>query len=391
MRALPYGSALILFYGGFFMKKQLTTLLALTLSLGTLLAFTACGNRGGGGEGGGNDDGGKQPDGGEQTHSHAFTHENAVDPTCVKEGRAEYWYCSGCGKYFSDGEGKTEISASSLNVPATGLHRFIENVCADCDLEWIPTEGLEYTLDSETDTYTVSGIGTASGDVVIPYFYENKLVTAIGKQAFNGCRVITGVAIPDSVTVIGVEAFNACTKLTGVTLPNNITEINTGTFLQCKALTRITIPESVTAIRNSAFNYCTKMTEISIPESVTEIGEFAFANCKALTQITLPSRVTSIPASLLYNASLLESITIPENVTEIGKSAFQNCAKLTRVTMGDKVTSLGMNAFYSCLVLTDVYYLGTQEKWEAIEKGENWDQSTGEYTVHYGEEAKETV
>ena len=33
---------------------------------------------------------------------HTLTHQAAADATCVKDGNLEYWYCSGCGKYFKD-------------------------------------------------------------------------------------------------------------------------------------------------------------------------------------------------------------------------------------------------------------------------------------------------
>ena len=55
---------------------------------------------------------------------------------------------------------------------------------AACGEEWDYTEGLTYELDMETDTYTVTGIGTASGDIVVPHRYKGKRVTTIGDKAF---------------------------------------------------------------------------------------------------------------------------------------------------------------------------------------------------------------
>ncbi|MCD8309381.1 MAG: hypothetical protein LUD19_05935, partial [Clostridia bacterium] len=53
-------------------------------------------------------------------HVHSMTHYSAVDATETTDGNTEYWYCSGCGKYFSDSNGKTEISQSETVIPATG-------------------------------------------------------------------------------------------------------------------------------------------------------------------------------------------------------------------------------------------------------------------------------
>jgi hypothetical protein len=33
--------------------------------------------------------------------------------------------------------------------------------------------------------------------------------------------------------------------------------------------------------------------------------------------------------------------------------------------------------------LIDIYYTGTEEEWNAIEKEELWDNETGAYTVHF--------
>lgn len=334
-------------------KRFMVAAVSAVLAGALCAVFAACG----GGEEGGKPNGGTG--GGAEPHRHAFTHSEPKAATCVDAGTAEYWYCAECGKYFSDGNGNTEISSADLTLPATGLHRFEENVCRDCDLEWIATDGLEFTLDG--DAYTVSGIGTASGDVVIPYYYEGKPVTAIKESAFNACTVLTGVAIPDSVTEIGAEAFNACTKLVSVTLPQGLAEISTGMFLQCKALTGIVIPESITAIRNSAFNRCLKLKEISIPDSVSVIEHDAFANCKELTEIALPKNIVSIESMTFYTCTALVKVTVPEGVTTIGKAAFQACRSLT-----------------------DIHYLGSQDKWETIEKGEDWNTGTGELIVHYG-------
>lgn len=52
--------------------------------------------------------------------AHTLTHHEAVTPTCTEAGNAEYWTCSVCKKLFSDSEGKNEITAASVVIPATG-------------------------------------------------------------------------------------------------------------------------------------------------------------------------------------------------------------------------------------------------------------------------------
>ena len=59
-----------------------------------------------------------------------------------------------------------------------------------------------------------------------------------------------------SVTSIGGGAFQYCRDLTSVTIPNSVTSIGGGAFYSCSGLTSVTIPSSVTSIGRSAFRNC---------------------------------------------------------------------------------------------------------------------------------------
>lgn len=54
------------------------------------------------------------------THTHSMTHTDAVAATCTEPGNSEYWYCSGCDKYFSDEAGTAEILEAQTVIPAKG-------------------------------------------------------------------------------------------------------------------------------------------------------------------------------------------------------------------------------------------------------------------------------
>lgn len=84
------------------------------------------------------------------------------------------------------------------------------------------TGGLEYTLNEDEQSYTVSGIGTADNvfTLKIPKTHDGKPVTAIGKSAFANCKNITKVKIPESVTFIGDHAFDNCASLVDIVFAN---------------------------------------------------------------------------------------------------------------------------------------------------------------------------
>ena len=123
--------------------------------------------------------------------------------------------------------------------------------------------------------------------------------------------------------------------------------------------------------------------EIVIPNTVTSIGENAFYKYTRLSSVTIPNSVTDI-GSYAFARTGLTSVTIPNSVTDIGSRAFA-LTGLTSVTIPNSVSSIGYAAFYGCRSLTDIYYEGTQEAWNAIEKESSWDSDTGDYTVHFAQ------
>ncbi len=207
-------------------------------------------------------------------------------------------------------------------------------------------------------------------------------VTSIGDLAFKGCTALTNITIPDNVTSIGNFAFSGCSGLTSITIPDSVTSIGDSTFFGCAGLTSITIPDSVTSIGNSAFSNCSKLASITIPDSVTSIGESAFKDCSGLTSVTIPNSVACIGNSAFSGCSVLTSITIPDSVTSIGRGAFFYCSDLANITIPVSVTSIGDAAFQSCSDLISIIYQGTKAQWNAIGKGTNWNDKTGNYTIY---------
>ena len=198
------------------------------------------------------------------------------------------------------------------------------------------TEGY-YTYEVSDNEATITDVDTSiSGVVTIPSTLGGYSVTSIGGYAFQWCKSLTSVTIPDSVTSIG-----------------------DATFYSCDSLTSVTIPDSVTSIGDYAFQWCKSLTSVIIGDSVTSIGNHAFYNCTSLT-----------------------SVTITDSVTTIDYGALMNCDSLTNVTISDSVTTIGKWAFGGCVNLTDVYYKGTEEQWEKIDIS-SVNEELFNATIHY--------
>ena len=230
----------------------------------------------------------------------------------------------------------------------------------------ILVDGIYYNFDTSTQTASVTnksggyslGSNSYSGSITIPstvaYNGTSYSVTSIGEYAFDGCKGLTNITIPNSVTSIGNNAFYKCKGLTSITIPNSVTSIGNLAFDGCKGLTSITIPNSVTTIESSAFSGCSGLTSITIPNSVTSIGGHAFYDCDGLTSITIPNSVTTIESSAFSGCSGLTSITIPNSVTSIETYAFADCSGLTSITIPNSVTSIETYAFADCSGLTSI-------------------------------------
>ncbi|WP_295423827.1 leucine-rich repeat protein [uncultured Prevotella sp.] len=175
-----------------------------------------------------------------------------------------------------------------------------------------------------------------------------KGVKVIGNRAFNLCRSLTNINIPNSVTTIGEQAFWGCDSLTNINIPNSVTMIGDSAFWGCKSFTNINIPNSVTTIGDSAFAFCDSLTSINIPNSVTIIGDSAFWYCEFLTNINIPNSVTTIGEQAFGFCDSLVNINIPNSVTTIGKYAFASCKSLTNINIPNSVTTIEDRAFCGC-------------------------------------------
>ena len=82
--------------------------------------------------------------------SHDLTHVEAKDATCTENGNIEYYKCLMCDKYFSDSEGKNEITdKQSVIIPAGHTIEHIEAKTATCEEDG----NIEYYKCTRCDKY----------------------------------------------------------------------------------------------------------------------------------------------------------------------------------------------------------------------------------------------
>lgn len=222
----------------------------------------------------------------------------------------------------------SSITAEQLNEKITG---------ATINVNDVNTSGYGYTAGIEYvrtgNGITINGLGKMNPEekvLSIPSEFNGVPVTTISKGAFwraeeeeQGSYEFTTVYIPDSVTLID----------SGYSDPTN-----------------------------PAFGYNDTIKKVVIEGQsglgapTKEIGTGAFYVCTNIQEVIITGEVS------------------------IGNRVFYQCGKLKTVTLGSGITKIGLNAFGSCSSLTDIYYGGTQEQWEALSYNFN-----NTVTIHYGQ------
>ncbi|MBR2196832.1 MAG: leucine-rich repeat protein [Salinivirgaceae bacterium] len=185
-------------------------------------------------------------------------------------------------------------------------------------------------------------------------------VTSIRDYAFQNCRNLISVAIPNTVTYIGENAFYGCDKLTDINVESGNTKYSSedAILFNCDKTTLVrypynkvgayTVPESVTTIGDLAFYLCEQLTSVVIPNSVERIEYGAFEGCSNLASISIPESVTTLGSCVFQTCISLTSITIPNSITEIPFYGFRSCENLTTISLPNTITDVDNTAFEGC-------------------------------------------
>ena len=377
--------------------------------------------------------------------SHTVVTVAAKTPTCTEDGNIEYRYCTTCEKYFDDTEHKNEIPLSDTVIPAnghaevidksvaatcteTGLtegkhcsvcneilveqniipangHNFVKNICTVCGEKKL-SENLEFVSNGDGTCY-VNSIGTcADTDIIIPTKSPvGDTVTSVAESAFYNCTALTSIEIPDSVQSIGKGALQGCDNLETLTIPfvgeSRTASAYSGVLGYIFGYeTKVYSPSLNSYWGQISFGYdIYDLSDIQSHGSLSYSGSYINQKVGNISNATWQYSCYSTSRSYLvqsggmttksyymltsyhyYIPSSLKNVIVTSE--KIPVAAFNNCTSLTSITLSYSVSTIENYSINGCTNLTSIVYNGTKSQWNAIDKGSNWNTSTGNYTVY---------
>ena len=136
-------------------------------------------------------------------------------------------------------------------------------------------------------------------------------VTYVGEKAFYNTKYYnTSSKWTNNVLYVGKSAVAAKTSLSGTyTLTAGTKAIADMAFNNCKSLTSVVMPDSVVCIGEYAFRGCTKLGTVVLGTGVKEIGILAFKDCAALKNITVNDASGWKAGNISVSSNILSSKT----------------------------------------------------------------------------------
>ena len=339
------------------------------------------------------------------------TNNGFIIPKTVKKiGDYAFYGCSNQNSYaFEEGSVLESIGAYAyantvnLNItfPETfktmGVHAFDAANNAVIDISKSQVEVIpEYAFANQPTLHELTTPKTLK--VIAPYAFANstnldtikflgETLESIGKGAFEGCRTLHVIDIPEGVKSIEEDTFNGCSNLGIVILPESLEEIGANAFKDCVTIHEMVIPAGVKYVDKTSFSGA-KIDNIDTSKNEalsklfgrnfeTEEQKAAKLMGKVLTingykyKVTKTDKtggeVSLIGAADKKKVKKLKKLVVKNTVaytfegknytykvTSIGAKAFKGYKKLAKVTIGANVVTIEKAAFYNCKKLKNV-------------------------------------
>lgn len=209
----------------------------------------------------------------------------------------------------------------------------------------------------DTVSYPVTAIGysafkNAAKLTKVTFDTSSKLET-IETSAFEGCRALQELCLPDTLVRIEDKAFYSCSGLKSLMIFSSVIHMGADLFHGCNGLViysslseaSLEWDETWNAASRPVYWNCSADTFVETISNEQVTMRFVIVDQQAiLTQYVARERNVKIPSEVEIG-----SVTYP--VTSIGSYAFYNNSSLYTVVIPSSITHISANAFSECLFL----------------------------------------
>lgn len=314
----------------------------------------------------------------------------------------EDWFCVDAHLFDADGMKSTSKhfnkSLETFKTAWEGQVHYINSKYTDfgmtlpsCDKDTVDGEEPFFTGDNGDFTIDYGELKSYNGtdtDVVIP---DN--VAYIDAVVFNVDHDILSFEVDENnpyfCAVDGVlfskdKETLVCypkAKEGPYTVPEGTKKIADRAFLYNAGVTSLTLPDGLEVIGAGALLFNANITEMNLPDSLKEIGFQSMGAAKFLDgQIILPKDLKEVYGYAFMNTGMTE-VVVSDGMTRLLDDTFLGCESLKTVYLPAGIKTMGPNVFEGCTSLTDIYFAGTQEQWEAIDTSSA--QIPSDCEIHY--------
>ena len=194
---------------------------------------------------------------------------------------------------------------------------------------------------------TILGYVGQKSTITLPSAIDGYNISKVANEAFYSYSSLIKVNIPTGYVEIGEKAFDLCKNLSVINLPDTVTTIGDYAFAST-ALEYFYFPVNASIkLGRGTLYHCNSLQAPVIPDTYTSLGAGTFNSCEALKTVKLPSHLTKIDENCFSSAGI-ETLSMPATLTTIEKYAFFGCQKIVKMVLPNTITTVGESAFSYC-------------------------------------------
>lgn len=188
-------------------------------------------------------------------------------------------------------------------------------------------------------------------------------VKHIGNSAFNDCKHVTEIKIPEGVETIQAGAFMGCSSLKEIEIPNSVEKIGDHAFYGCSHLQEVSVPQT-TNMGNHIFDKCENLAVVNyMSETGPSIGvgnsekmiEHGYINANLSDLVAEGKAVVTNGCLDRVDPSFKGGINIDMDIQQISSMALCDCKGVTEINIPDSVQVIGSGAFMGCTSLQEIH------------------------------------